>query len=84
MNEDLIRISVGLEDVEDIIWDLDQALTIASGKNHAGETVGEASADVRAAERAEAEAQAAQQAEAIKKAEEEHAAERAAREAGEK
>ncbi|WP_417561717.1 O-acetylhomoserine aminocarboxypropyltransferase/cysteine synthase family protein [Microbacterium sp.] len=25
--EDLIRISVGLEDVDDIIWDLDQALT---------------------------------------------------------
>ncbi|WP_404288790.1 O-acetylhomoserine aminocarboxypropyltransferase/cysteine synthase family protein [Glutamicibacter arilaitensis] len=25
--EDLIRLSVGLEDVEDIIWDLDQALT---------------------------------------------------------
>ncbi|RZT85256.1 O-acetylhomoserine sulfhydrylase [Pseudonocardia sediminis] len=28
--EDLIRISVGLEDPEDIIWDLDQALTAAS------------------------------------------------------
>lgn len=28
---DLIRISVGLEDVEDILWDLDQALTIATG-----------------------------------------------------
>ena len=27
--EDLIRISVGLEDPEDIIWDLDQALTAA-------------------------------------------------------
>ncbi|RJN32682.1 O-acetylhomoserine aminocarboxypropyltransferase/cysteine synthase family protein [Nesterenkonia natronophila] len=27
---DLIRISVGLEDVEDIIWDLDQALEIAT------------------------------------------------------
>ncbi|EMY36153.1 O-acetylhomoserine aminocarboxypropyltransferase [Arthrobacter crystallopoietes BAB-32] len=27
--EDLIRISVGLEDVEDILWDLDQALTAA-------------------------------------------------------
>jgi O-acetylhomoserine (thiol)-lyase len=26
---DLVRISVGLEDVEDIIWDLDQALTAA-------------------------------------------------------
>lgn len=29
--EDLVRISVGLEDVEDIIWDLDQALTVAVG-----------------------------------------------------
>jgi O-acetylhomoserine (thiol)-lyase len=29
--EDLIRISVGIEDVEDIIWDLDQALTKATG-----------------------------------------------------
>ncbi|MDH5131529.1 MULTISPECIES: O-acetylhomoserine aminocarboxypropyltransferase/cysteine synthase family protein [unclassified Microbacterium] len=28
---DLIRISVGLEDAEDIIWDLDQALTLATG-----------------------------------------------------
>jgi len=28
--EDLVRISVGLEDVEDILWDLDQALTIAT------------------------------------------------------
>ena len=28
---DLIRISVGLEDAEDIIWDLDQALTQATG-----------------------------------------------------
>jgi len=28
---DLIRISVGLEDPEDIIWDLDQALTEATG-----------------------------------------------------
>ena len=27
---DLIRISVGLEDVEDILWDLDQALTAAT------------------------------------------------------
>ena len=30
---DLIRISVGLEDAEDIIWDLDQALTKATGAN---------------------------------------------------
>ncbi|MCL3860315.1 O-acetylhomoserine aminocarboxypropyltransferase/cysteine synthase family protein [Actinotalea sp. K2] len=29
--EDLVRISVGLEDVEDILWDLDQALTAAAG-----------------------------------------------------
>ena len=28
---DLVRISVGLEDVDDIIWDLDQALTAAQG-----------------------------------------------------
>ena len=28
---DLIRISVGLEDADDIIWDLDQALTTATG-----------------------------------------------------
>jgi O-acetylhomoserine (thiol)-lyase len=30
--QDLIRISVGLEDIEDILWDLDQALTVATGK----------------------------------------------------
>ena len=30
--QDLIRISVGIEDVEDIIWDLDQALTSATGR----------------------------------------------------
>lgn len=29
VGEDLIRISVGLEDPEDIVWDLDQALTAA-------------------------------------------------------
>ena len=28
---DLIRISVGIEDPEDIVWDLDQALTLATG-----------------------------------------------------
>ncbi len=28
--EDLVRISVGIEDVDDILWDLDQALTEAS------------------------------------------------------
>jgi O-acetylhomoserine (thiol)-lyase len=30
--EDLIRISVGIEDIEDILWDLDQALEIATGR----------------------------------------------------
>ena len=29
---DLIRISVGLEDVEDILWDLDRAITAATGR----------------------------------------------------
>ena len=28
--EDLVRISVGLEDLEDILWDLDQALAAAA------------------------------------------------------
>jgi len=28
---DLVRISVGLEDADDIIWDLDQALAAAQG-----------------------------------------------------
>lgn len=31
--EDLVRISVGLEDTEDILWDLDQALTAATGRS---------------------------------------------------
>lgn len=30
VGEDLVRISVGLEDVEDIVWDLDQALATAA------------------------------------------------------
>jgi O-acetylhomoserine/O-acetylserine sulfhydrylase-like pyridoxal-dependent enzyme len=30
--QDLVRISVGIEDIEDILWDLDQALTIATGR----------------------------------------------------
>ena len=30
---ELVRISVGIEDVEDIIWDLDQALSTATGRN---------------------------------------------------
>jgi O-acetylhomoserine (thiol)-lyase len=29
--EDLIRISVGIEDIDDILWDLDQALAEATG-----------------------------------------------------
>ncbi|PVE91680.1 O-acetylhomoserine aminocarboxypropyltransferase/cysteine synthase family protein [Microbacterium sp. TPD7012] len=33
VRSDLIRISVGLEDADDIIWDLDQALTTATGAN---------------------------------------------------
>ena len=33
--QDLIRISVGLEDVEDILFDLDQALMVATGKARA-------------------------------------------------
>lgn len=32
VREDLIRISVGIEDIEDILWDLDQALTKATGR----------------------------------------------------
>ena len=31
---DLVRISVGIEDVEDIIWDIDQALTKATGSKN--------------------------------------------------
>ena len=29
---DLIRISVGIEDIEDILWDIDQALEAATGE----------------------------------------------------
>jgi len=35
--EDLVRISVGLEDPEDILWDLDQALTAATGRTREGD-----------------------------------------------
>lgn len=76
----LIRISVGLEDPEDIIWDLDQALTHASGRNDAGETVGVASADQLVERRAAAEAEALAQKEALEADAAAHAAERAARE----
>ena len=69
VGEDLIRISVGLEDVEDIIWDLDQALTYATGLNHAGERVGESSADkIVEAEEAVAAAKAAEDAAAAEAA----------------
>ncbi len=30
MPPDLVRISVGIEDVDDILWDLDQALAAAT------------------------------------------------------
>lgn len=39
VKEDLIRISVGLEDTADILWDLDQALSAASGRNRDGGVV---------------------------------------------
>ncbi len=29
IGDDLVRLSIGLEDIEDITWDLDRALTIA-------------------------------------------------------
>jgi len=32
VTEDYVRLAVGLEDIDDILWDLDQALTIAQGK----------------------------------------------------
>ncbi len=32
VTEDYIRLAVGLEAIDDILWDLDQALTVASGK----------------------------------------------------
>ncbi|TVR35417.1 MAG: O-acetylhomoserine aminocarboxypropyltransferase/cysteine synthase [Nitriliruptor sp.] len=43
VGEDLVRISVGLEDVEDIIWDLDQALDRAGATSSA--TSGQEGAD---------------------------------------
>ncbi|WP_454823267.1 O-acetylhomoserine aminocarboxypropyltransferase/cysteine synthase family protein [Kocuria marina] len=39
VKEDLIRISVGLEDAADILWDLDQALNAASGRDREGGVV---------------------------------------------
>ena len=35
VSDEMVRISVGLEDVEDIIWDLDQALTAAANSGEA-------------------------------------------------
>ena len=35
ITDEMVRISVGLEDVEDIIWDLDQALAVASASGGA-------------------------------------------------
>jgi len=32
VTNDYIRLSVGIEDIDDILWDLDQALTVAQGK----------------------------------------------------
>ncbi len=37
VDPDLVRISVGLEDVGDVLWDLDQALTRATGTTRKGE-----------------------------------------------
>ncbi len=36
ISDEMVRISVGLEDVEDIIWDLDQALAAAAGGSSNG------------------------------------------------
>ena len=36
VDPDLVRISVGLEDVEDVLWDLDQALARATGRTRDG------------------------------------------------
>ena len=32
VTEDLVRLSVGLEDIEDILWDLDQALAASQAR----------------------------------------------------
>ena len=31
VTEDYVRLAVGIEDIDDILWDLDQALTVAQG-----------------------------------------------------
>ncbi|WP_253905837.1 O-acetylhomoserine aminocarboxypropyltransferase/cysteine synthase family protein [Arthrobacter sp. H5] len=38
--EDLVRISVGLEDLDDILWDLDQALNLATDLHAAADGLG--------------------------------------------
>lgn len=37
ISEDMVRISVGLEDLDDILWDLDQALAVAANGSRARE-----------------------------------------------
>ena len=32
VTDDYIRLAIGIEDIDDILWDLDQALTVAQGK----------------------------------------------------
>ncbi len=34
--DDLVRVSIGLEDVDDVLWDLDQGLTAATGRTRDG------------------------------------------------
>ena len=41
---DLVRVSVGLEDLDDILWDLDQALTVATASGDSHDTVAEVTA----------------------------------------
>ena len=31
VTDDYVRLAVGIEDINDILWDLDQALTVAQG-----------------------------------------------------
>jgi O-acetylhomoserine (thiol)-lyase len=43
---DLVRISVGLEDLDDILWDLDQALTAAGATDAAAQATGDPARDL--------------------------------------
>ena len=45
VDPDLVRISVGLEDVEDVLWDLDQALARATGRTRDGAAPGSQTSD---------------------------------------